>query len=61
MLNNKKLKKERKKRKKKPKERAFVFNIIKILNKYKIFQDHLIRKFSNTIDWRKLDFLSAEK
>ena len=27
-----------------------LFNIIKILNKYKIFQDHRIRKFSNNID-----------
>ena len=25
------------------------------------FEDHLIRKFSNDIDFRKLDFLSEEK
>ena len=37
-----------------------LFNIIKILNKFKIFQDR-IRKFSNNIDLRKLDFLSPEK
>ena len=37
------------------------FNIIKILNKFKIFHDHQIRKFSNNIDMRKLDFLSLEK
>ena len=34
-----------------------LFNIVKILNKYKIFQDHRIRKFSNNINLRKLDFL----
>ena len=33
-----------------------LFNIIEILNKFKIFQDHQIRKFSNNIDLRKLDF-----
>ena len=38
-----------------------LFNIIEILNKYKIFQDHRIRKFSNNIDSRKQDFLSPEK
>ena len=38
-----------------------LFNIIEILNRFKIFQDHRIRKFSNNIDLRKLDFLSAEK
>ena len=38
-----------------------LFNIMEILNKYKIFQDHRIRKFCNNIDLRKLDFLSAEK
>ena len=38
-----------------------LFNIIEILNKYKIFQDHQIRKFSNNIDLRKLDFFIAEK
>ena len=38
-----------------------LFNIIQILNKYKIFQDHRIRKFSDNIDLRKLDFLSPEK
>ena len=37
-----------------------LFSIIKILNKFKIFQDR-IRKFSNNIDLRKLDFLSQEK
>ena len=34
------------------------FNTIEILNKYKIFQDQQITKFSNNIDSRKLDFLS---
>ena len=38
-----------------------LFNIIEILNKFKIFQYHQIRKFSNIIDLRKVDFLSAEK
>ena len=38
-----------------------LFNIIEILNKFKIFQDHRIRKFSDNIDLRKLDFLSPEK
>ena len=38
-----------------------LFNIIEILNKFKIFQDHRIRKFSINIDLRKVDFLSAEK
>ena len=33
-----------------------LFNIIEILNKYKIFQDHRIRKFSNNIYLRKVDF-----
>ena len=37
-----------------------LFNIVEILNKYKISQDHQIRKFSNYTDLRKLDFLSAE-
>ena len=56
-----------------PSNRAFVvtstqnhqikhlLNIIKILNKFKIFKYHPIGKFSNHIDLRKLDFLSAEK
>ena len=34
---------------------------MKILNKFKIFKYHQIRKFCNIIDLRKLDFLSAEK
>ena len=38
-----------------------LFNIIENLNKYKIFQDHRIIKFSNNINLRKLDFLSPEK
>ena len=38
-----------------------LFNIIKILNKFKIFKDHRIQKFSNNIDFRKIDFLSKEK
>ena len=38
-----------------------IFNIIIILNTLKIFEDHGIRKFINIINFRKLDFLSAEK
>ena len=38
-----------------------LFNIIKILNKFKIFKYHQIGKFSNIIDLKKLDFLSKEK
>ena len=38
-----------------------LFNIIKISNKFKICQDHRIRKYSNNIDLRIVDFLSAEK
>ena len=34
---------------------------MEILKKFKIFQDHRIRKFSIIIDLRKVDFLSAEK
>ena len=34
---------------------------LKILNKFKIFEDHRIWKFSNIIDLKKLDFLSEEK
>ena len=37
-----------------------LFYIIEILNKFKIFKYHQIGKFSNNIDLRKLDFLSAE-
>ena len=36
-----------------------LFNIIKILNKFKIFQDYRIRKFSNNIDLRKVDFVTV--
>ena len=32
-----------------------LFNIIEILNKFKIFQDDRIRRFSNNIDLRKVD------
>ena len=32
-----------------------LINIIEILNKFKIFKYHKIRKFSNNIDLRKLD------
>ena len=39
----------------------YLFDIIEILNKFKIFQDHRMIKFSNNIDLRKVDFLSAEK
>ena len=38
-----------------------LFNIIEILNKFKIFKYHQIGKFINNIDLRKLDFLSEEK
>ena len=38
-----------------------LFNIIKILNKFKIFKYHRIGKFINIINLRKLDFLSEEK
>ena len=38
-----------------------IFNIIEILNKYKIFEYHQFQNFSNIIDLRKLDFLSGEK
>ena len=38
-----------------------LFNIIEILNKFKIFNNQRIGKFSNNIDLRKFDFLSAEK
>ena len=31
-----------------------LFNIIEMLNKFKLFQDHRIRKFSNNIDMRKV-------
>ena len=34
---------------------------MKYLNKYEIFKYHRIQKFSNNIDLRKVDFLSAEK
>ena len=37
------------------------FNIIEILNKFKIFKYHQIGKYSNNIDLRKLDFLTEEK
>ena len=33
-----------------------LFDIIETLNKFTIFQDHWIRKFSNNIDLRKVDF-----
>ena len=33
-----------------------LFNIIKILNKFKIFKYYLIRKFINNIDLKKIDF-----
>ena len=36
-----------------------LFNIIKILNNFKIFKNHRIGKFINNMDFRKLDFLSA--
>ena len=35
--------------------------MVEILNKFKIFKDHRIEKFSKIIDLRKLDFLSEEK
>ena len=38
-----------------------LFNIIEIINKFKIFKYHRIGKFSINIDLRKQDFLSAEK
>ena len=38
-----------------------LFNIIEILNKFKIFKYHRIRKFSNSIDLRKLDFKVKKK
>ena len=38
-----------------------LFNIIEILNKFKIFKYHQIKKFINIVDLRKLDFLNAEK
>ena len=37
-----------------------LFNIIKILFKFKIFNNHRIGKFSNNFGLRKLDFLSAD-
>ena len=39
-------------------QKIHLFQIIKILNKFKIFKYHRIIKFSNNIDLRKLDFLS---
>ena len=41
-------------------QKIHLFKIIEILNKFKIFKYHLIGKFSNIIDLRKLDFLSEE-
>ena len=38
-----------------------LFNIIKILNKFKILEYHRIQKFTNNTDWRKQNFLSEEK
>ena len=38
-----------------------LFNIIQILNKFKIFLNHQIKNFSNSIDLRKQDILSQEK
>ena len=38
-----------------------LFDIIKILNKSKIFKYHPIVNFINNFDLRKLDFLSEEK
>ena len=35
--------------------------IIKILNNFKIFKYHRIGKFSDIIDFRKLDFLSSSQ
>ena len=42
-------------------ELIFYLTSSKYSNKYKIFKYHQIQKFSNKIDLRKLDFLSAEK
>ena len=38
-----------------------LFNITKILNKFKIFNNHSIGKFSNNIDLRKLDSIYSTK
>ena len=38
-----------------------LFNIIEILKKHETFKYHRIGKFSNNIDLKKVDFLSAEK
>ena len=38
-----------------------LFNIIKILNKFKIYQYHQIRKFTSNTDLRKQYFLGKEK
>ena len=38
-----------------------LYNIIKLLNKFKIFEYNWIGKFSNKADLRKQDFLSEEK
>ena len=42
-------------------ELIFYLTSSKYSNKYEIFEYHQIQKFSNNIDLRKVDFLSAEK
>ena len=42
-------------------QKIYLFKIIEILDKSKIFKYHRIGKFGNIIELRKLDFLSDKK